>query len=92
MGMEFVSAIEIRFPDHISGPPMRCKSATISVAMLRAMMEGQSGVPPLWAWKASSSGQFFYLVAAWVREARDVVPRAPWSSRMCVHEFMAAAQ
>ncbi len=90
--MKFVSAIEIGFPDHISGPPRRCKSAAISVAMLRAMMEGQSGVPPLWAWNVSSSGQFFYLVAAWVRKARAVVPRAPWSLRMCVHEFMDAAQ
>ena len=34
----------------------------------------------------------FYLVAAWVREARVVVSRAPWSLRMCVYEFMAAAQ
>jgi len=73
MGMAFVSAIEIGFPVHISGPPRGCKSAVISVAMLRAMMEGQSGVPPFWAWNASSSGQFFYSVADCVREARVVV-------------------
>ena len=47
IGMAFVSAIEIGFPDQISGPPRGCKSVAISVAMLRAMMEGQSGVPPL---------------------------------------------
>jgi len=92
MGMAFVSAIEIGFPDQIFGPPRGCKSAAISVPMLRAIMEGQSGVPPLWTWNASSSGQFFYLVAAWVREARVVVPRAPWSLRMYAHKFMAAAQ
>ena len=92
IGMAFVSAIEIGFPDQISGPPRGCRSAAISVAMLRAMMEGHSGVPPFWAWNASSSGQFFYLVADCVREARAVAPRAPWSLRMCVHEFMAVAQ
>ena len=47
IGMAFVSAIEIGFPDQISGPPRGCKSAAISVAMLRAMMDGQSGVPHL---------------------------------------------
>ena len=31
-------------------------------------------------------------VAAGDREARAVAPRAPWSFRMCVYEFMAAAQ
>jgi hypothetical protein len=41
-----VSAIEIGLPEQISGHPRGCKSAAISVAMLRAMMEGQSGVPP----------------------------------------------
>ena len=60
MGMEFVSAIEIGFPHQISGPPRGCRSVDISVAMLRAMIEGQSGVPPLWAWNASSSGPFFF--------------------------------
>ena len=47
IGIAFVSAIEIGFPDQISGAPRGCKSAAISVAMLRAMTEGQSGVPPL---------------------------------------------
>ena len=92
MGMALVSAVKIWFPDQISGPPRGCTSAAISVAMLRAMMEGQSGVPPFWAWNASSSGQFLNLVADCVREARAVAPRVPWSLRMCVHEFLAAAQ
>ena len=61
IGMALVSAVEIGFPDQISGPPRGCRSAAMSVAMLRAMIEGQSGVPPFWAWNASSSGQFFYL-------------------------------
>jgi hypothetical protein len=47
IGMALVSAIEIGFLDQISGPPRECRPAAISVAMLRAMMEGQSGVPPL---------------------------------------------
>ena len=46
IGMAFVSAIEIGFPDQIFGPPRECRSADISVARLRAIMEGQSGVPP----------------------------------------------
>ena len=56
--MALASAVDIGFPDHISGPPRGCKSATMSVAMFRAMMEGHIGVPPFWAWNASSSGQF----------------------------------
>ncbi len=36
--------------------------------------------------------QILNLVAAWVREARVVVPRAPWSLRMCVHELMDVEQ
>ena len=40
MGMIFVSAIEIGFPDQISGPRRGCRSAAISVAMLWAMIEG----------------------------------------------------
>ena len=47
IGMAFVGAIEIGFLDQISGPPRGCRSVDISVAILRAMMEGQSGVPPL---------------------------------------------
>jgi hypothetical protein len=64
IGMSLSSAIDIGFPDQISGPPKGYKSAAISVAMLRAMMEGQIGVPPLRAWNASSSGQILNLVAA----------------------------
>ncbi len=46
IGMALVSAIEIRFPDQISGPPRGCRSAVICVVMLRAMMRGQTGAPP----------------------------------------------
>ena len=62
--MALVSAIEIWFPGQIFGLPMGCRPATISVAILLAMMEGQSGVPLMLAWNTSSSGQFFYLMAA----------------------------
>ena len=77
IGIEEVSEEEISFPDHISGPPSGWSSAVSSVAMLRAMTEGQSGLPPRWEWKASSSGQCWNLVAACAREALAVAPRAP---------------
>ena len=60
--------------------------------MLRAMTDGQSGLPPRWEWKASSNGQCWNLWAACVREALAVDPRAPWSLRMLVQEFVAAVQ
>jgi len=47
IGMALVSTIDIGFPDRILGPPRGCRSASISVAMLLTMTEGQSGVPPL---------------------------------------------
>jgi len=92
MGMALVSFIDIGFLGHISGSPRGGRSATISGAMLRAIMEGQSGMPLLCKWNASSSGQFMSLVAVQAREARGVTPRAPWSMRMCVHELMVAEQ
>ncbi len=45
IGVALDSAADIGFRDHISGPPSGCKFAARRVAMLRAMMEGQSGVP-----------------------------------------------
>ncbi len=47
MGMTLVSDVDIEFPDQNSGPPRGCRSAAICVEMFRAMMEGQSGLPPL---------------------------------------------
>ena len=47
MGIALVSAVDIGFPDQISGGPRGCRPASISVAMLRAMMEGQSDLPPM---------------------------------------------
>ncbi len=64
MGMALASAMEIEFPDLTSGPPSGCRSEAMSVAMLRAMMEGESDLPPMWVWKASLSGQFFFFEAA----------------------------
>ena len=77
MGIEEISDEESSFPDHISGPPSGWSSAVSSVAMLRAMTEGHSGLPPRWEWKASSSGQCWNLLAACAREALAVAPRAP---------------
>ena len=34
----------------------------------------------------------FYLVVAWIREARVMAPRAPRSLRIYVHELMDAEQ
>jgi hypothetical protein len=64
----------------------------MSVAMLRAIMEGQSGLPPRWFWNAISNGHFLNFVAAWYREARDVAPRAPLSLSIWVHELVDAEQ
>ncbi len=47
IGMALDNAVDIGFLDIISGPPNGCKSAARRVAMLRAMMEGHSGVLPL---------------------------------------------
>ncbi len=46
IGIEEVSEEDISFPDHISGPPSGWRSAVSSVAMLRAMNEGHSCLPP----------------------------------------------
>ena len=92
MGIDEVRDREISFPDHISGPPRGWRSAVIRVAMLRAITDGQIGLPPRCEWKASSNGQCWNLWAACAREALAVDPRAPWSLRMLVQEFVAAAQ
>jgi hypothetical protein len=90
--MALASAVDIGLPDHISGPLRGFKSAAMSVAMFRAMMEGHIGVPPFWAWNASSSGQFYFFEAAWFKEERAVTPKAPWPLRMDIHEFLAEEQ
>ena len=64
----------------------------MNVAMLRAMMEGQIGLPPRWFWNAISNGHCLNLFAAWYSEARDVAPRAPLSLSIWVHELVAAEQ
>jgi hypothetical protein len=48
MGMADERMVDIWLPDQISGPPRGCRSSAMSVAMVRAMMEGQSGLPPRW--------------------------------------------
>ena len=47
MDMGLVSVVNNGFPYQISGPPRGCRSAAISVAMLRVMMEGQIDMSPL---------------------------------------------
>ncbi len=92
MGIKEVREEDISFPDHISGPPSGWRSAVRRVAMLRAMNDGHSGLPPRWEWKANSNGQCLNLWAACASEARAVSPSAPWSLSMFVQEFVAAAQ
>ena len=81
IGILAAMEVDIWFPDHISVSPRRCKSAVINVAAFLPITEGQVAWP-LWVWKASSSGQFFYLTDACCREALAVVPSAPSSFRI----------
>ena len=46
MGIVEVREKEISFPDHISGPPRGWRSAVRRVAILRAITDGQRGLPP----------------------------------------------
>jgi hypothetical protein len=46
MGIAVINVVDIGFPDQISGPPKRWRYVDMSVAMLRAIMEGQSERPP----------------------------------------------
>ena len=46
MGMDCASVVDMGLPDQISGPPRGLRSAAMSVAILRVIMEGQSGLPP----------------------------------------------
>jgi hypothetical protein len=92
VGIREVMVVEIRFPDHISGPPKGWRSARSREAMFRAMMDLQAGVLFLKVWKADSIGQWRNLVEARWREARAVVPRAPSSFKICVQERTAAPQ
>ena len=61
MGIDAVRDREISFPDHISGPPRGWRSAVRRVAILRAITDGQIGLPPRCEWKASSNGQCWNL-------------------------------
>jgi hypothetical protein len=53
--------------------------------MFIAIIEEQSGDPPLREWKASSKGQCRNLEAAPCREALAVMSRVPSSLRICLH-------
>ena len=64
----------------------------MSVTVLRAIIEGQSGLSPRWLWYAISSCHRFNLFAAWYREIRTVAPRVPWLLRIWVYELLAAEQ
>ncbi len=81
MGICVVREVEILFPDQISVSPRGWRSAVINVAAFLQITEGQVAWP-LWVWKASSSGNFFYLADAWRREALAVAPSAPSSFRI----------
>ena len=64
MGISEVMVVEIRLPDHISGPPVGCRSARSRVAMLRAMADLQAGVLFRKVWNADSIGQCLNLLDA----------------------------
>ena len=46
MGIAVGNVVDMGLPAHISGQPNGCRSAAVSVAMLRAIIEGQRGLPP----------------------------------------------
>ncbi len=48
MGITVVSVVDMGLPNRISGPSRGWRSDAMSVAMLRAILEGQSGLPPRW--------------------------------------------
>ncbi len=86
MGIRLEKLVVIWFLDHIFGPPVGCKSAARRVVIFLTIIEGQSGDPLLREWKANSKGQCWNLEAAPCREAQAVMPRAPSSFRICVHD------
>ena len=62
------------------------------VAMHFAESDVHRGVPCLLLENASSRGHWANLVAASMREAFTVRPRAPWSFKIVVHVRTAEAQ
>jgi len=92
MSMDSASVVDMGSPDQILGPPRRCNSDAMSVAISRAIMEGQIGLPPRWLWNAISRGHCLNFFAAWYREARAVAPRIPLSLSIWVHELVAVEQ
>jgi hypothetical protein len=56
MGIEEDIVEDSSLLDHIFGPPRGLRSAVRRVGMLRAITEGQRGLPPRWEWKASYKG------------------------------------
>lgn len=64
MGISEAMVVEIRLPDHISGPPVGWRSARSRVAMLRAMADLQAGVLFRKVWNADSIGQCLNLLDA----------------------------
>ncbi len=64
--------VEIRLPDHISGPPVGWRSARSRVAMFRAITDLHAGGLFRRVWKANSIGQYWNLVDARSSEARAV--------------------
>ncbi len=92
MGISEAMDVEIRLPDHISGPPVGRRYARSRGAMFRAMTDLHAGVLFRKVWKADSIGQCQNLVDARWSEARAVAPRAPSSFRICVQERTADPQ
>jgi len=68
MGSLDVMEVDIWLPAQIAVSPIGWRFAVSSVATFLPMTEGQVACP-LFVWKASSSGQFFYFSVACLREA-----------------------
>ena len=91
--MEIIVVIEaeICLPVRIVASPIGCRSAVSSVATFLPITDGQVACP-LWVWNAGSRGQFLSFVDACLGEALALVPRAPSSFRIWVHDLIAEPQ
>ena len=88
IGILDVMEVEIWLPAQVVVSPIGWRFAVSSVATFLPMTNGQVACP-LCEWKANSSGQCWNFPVACVREARAVVPSAPSSFGIWVHDLTA---
>ena len=79
MEMDIEMDVSIRLLDQIWGPPSGCISAMRRVAMFRAVIERQSGVPFLRVSNAISRGQSSKWDEERLREVFAMTSSASWS-------------